>query len=171
LVVRPALRRVLVGGARPDTPGAAIAVSLSTTAVVLALWVGNPYAAALAIPAVHVWMWTSSPDVPLPRAAGVALVLAALAPLALVGIVDDRAFGLDVAHGVWFWILLVAGGHVPFGAWVLWSLFAGCAVAATLIALRGRRPTEGEPQDVTVRGPVTYAGPGSLGGTESALRR
>jgi hypothetical protein len=24
---------------------------------------------------------------------------------------------------------------------------------------------------VTVRGPVTYAGPGSLGGTESALRR
>jgi hypothetical protein len=24
---------------------------------------------------------------------------------------------------------------------------------------------------VTVRGPLTYAGPGSLGGTESALRR
>src|SRR5207244_2648869 len=29
----------------------------------------------------------------------------------------------------------------------------------------------GGPEEVTVRGPVTYAGPGSLGGTESALRR
>jgi hypothetical protein len=171
LVVRPALLRLLVGPARPDTPGAAIAVSLTTTAVALALWVGNPYAAALAIPAVHVWMWTSSPDVPLPRAAGLALVIAALAPVALVGVVDDRAFGLDVVHGVWFWTLLVAGGHIPFGAWVLWSLLAGCGVAAALVALRGRRPEDEGPQDVTVRGPVSYAGPGSLGGTESALRR
>ena len=171
LVARPALRRLMVGRARPDTPGAAIAVSLSTTAVGVALWFGNPYAAALALPAVHIWMWTSSPDIPLPRPAGVALVLAALLPLAALGVLDDRALGLDVVHGVWFWTLLVAGGHVPFGAWVLWSLLAGCAVAAALVALRGRRPEDEGPQDVTVRGPVSYAGPGSLGGTESALRR
>jgi len=29
----------------------------------------------------------------------------------------------------------------------------------------------GEEAEVTIRGPLTYAGPGSLGGTESALRR
>jgi hypothetical protein len=28
----------------------------------------------------------------------------------------------------------------------------------------------GERIEVTIRGPMTYAGPGSLGGTESALR-
>jgi hypothetical protein len=173
VLVRPALLR-LAGERRPprpDTAGAAIAVTLGTTAVAVALWVGNPYAAALAIPAVHVWMWTTSPDVPLPRAAGLALVLAALAPLLLLGVVDARAFGLDPAHAVWFWVLLVAGGHIPFGAWVLWSLLGGCAVSAALVALHGRRPEDEPPKDVTVRGPVSYAGPGSLGGTESAMRR
>jgi len=52
---------------------------------------------------------------------------------------------------------------------VLGSLVAGTIVSAAIVSLRvgtGRRP-----RDVTVRGPVTYAGPGSLGGTESALRR
>jgi hypothetical protein len=39
------------------------------------------------------------------------------------------------------------------------------------VLLRKRRPEDEGPQDVTVRGPVSYAGPGSLGGTESALRR
>ena len=38
---------------------------------------------------------------------------------------------------VWFWTLLVAGGHVPARSWVLWSLFWGCAV--------GRR-AGGDPQ-------------------------
>ena len=33
------------------------------------------------------------------------------------------------------------------------------------------RQSEPEEVRVTVRGPVTYAGPGSLGGTKSALRR
>jgi hypothetical protein len=32
----------------------------------------------------------------------------------------------------------------------------------------GREPPEVKP---AIRGPMTYAGPGSLGGTESALRR
>jgi hypothetical protein len=38
------------------------------------------------------------------------------------------------------------------------------------IALRIRPDTE-PAASVTVRGPGSYAGPGSLGGTESALRR
>jgi hypothetical protein len=172
LVVRPVLLRMIVGKPRrPNTPGAAIAVSLSTTAVAVALWIGNPYAAALAVPAVHIWMWTSSPDVTLPRPAALALVLLALLPPVVLVLADDRAFGLDLVHAAWFWTLLVAGGHMPFGAWVLWSLLGGCAVAAALLALRGPRPEDEGPQEVTVRGPVSYAGPGSLGGTQSALRR
>jgi len=42
-------------------------------------------------------------------------------------------------------------------------------VSAAIVTLRAG--TGQQPLDVTVRGPVTYAGPGSLGGTESALRR
>jgi hypothetical protein len=42
----------------------------------------------------------------------------------------------------------------------------------TLIALRAlRQPRSAPTPPVSVRGPVSYAGPGSLGGTESALRR
>jgi hypothetical protein len=52
---------------------------------------------------------------------------------------------------------------------VVGSLLAGTLASAVIVTLRAddREP----PSQVTVRGPVTYAGPGSLGGTESALRR
>jgi hypothetical protein len=120
---------------------------------------------------VHLWPWALTPDLRWPRAAALALVVFALFPLALAYWVDARAFGLDLPHGAWFWTLLVAGGHVPVGSWVLWSLLWGCAVAAGLVAVRRRRPQDEEPDEITVRGPVTYAGPGSLGGTGSALRQ
>jgi hypothetical protein len=59
----------------------------------------------------------------------------------------------------------------PFG-WVAWSLVVACLVAAVALALRPKPApaAPGEPR-VTVRGPLSYAGPGSLGGTDSALRR
>ena len=48
-------------------------------------------------------------------------------------------------------------------------------VAAVRVALSSDRPSQEREQGgetvVTIRGPLTYAGPGSLGGTESALRR
>jgi hypothetical protein len=174
LVARPALLHAS-GAARvrkrePDAAGAVVAVGLTTTVVAGALWVGNPYAAALVVPAAHLWFWALTPDLRLPRPASLALVALALVPLLLVGLVDGRAFGLDLPHGIWFWTLLVAGGHIPIGSWVLWSLLWGCAVAAALVAIRRRRPQDDEPEEITVRGPVTYAGPGSLGGTGSALR-
>jgi hypothetical protein len=48
---------------------------------------------------------------------------------------------------------------------------AGCALSLVLIAARSVRAAAPQEQPVTIRGPVTYAGPGSLGGTKSALRR
>jgi hypothetical protein len=176
LVARPALLHAS-GAARvrrrePDAPGAVVAVGLVTCAVVAGLWVANPYAAALAIPAAHLWFWALTPDLRLPRPASLAVVLAALLPLAVVAALDGRAFGLDLPHGVWFWTLLVAGGHIPIGSWVLWSLLWGCAVAAGLVAVRRRRLQDEEPEEIVTRGPITYAGPGSLGdpGPASARR-
>jgi hypothetical protein len=175
LVVRPAL--LLATGAlraqrrEPDAAGAVVAVGLVTWAVVAGMWLANPYAAALAIPAAHIWFWALTPDLRLPRSASLAIVVLALLPLLVVATVDGRAFGLDVPHGVWFWTLLVAGGHVPIGSWVLWSLFWGCAVAAGLVAVRRRRVRDEEPEEIRTRGPVSYAGPGSLGEVGSATAR
>jgi hypothetical protein len=52
----------------------------------------------------------------------------------------------------------------------------GCVLAAALgsvIAIAAARhpEVEGTVEGPSVRGPRTYAGPGSLGGTSSALRR
>jgi hypothetical protein len=152
----------------PDAPGAVVATSRITTIGAAALWVQNPYAAMLVIPAVHLWPWALTPDLRWPRPAALALVLLGLVPLLLTFLADDHAFGMGTPKGLWFWTLLVAGGHVRAGAWVLWSLFWGCAVAAALIAIRKRRPQDEEPDEITVRGPITYAGPGSLGGTPSS---
>jgi hypothetical protein len=177
LVARPALLHS-AGAARPtrrsptaDQPGGVVAVGLTTVVVAGALWLGNPYAAALVVPAAHLWPWALTPDLRLPRSVSLAIVVLALAPLALVGLLDARAFDMGAVHGAWFWTILVAGGHVPVGSWVLWCLVWGCAVGAGLLALRRRRRSDDDPDEVTVRGPVTYAGPGSLGGTPSGLRR
>jgi hypothetical protein len=63
---------------------------------------------------------------------------------------------------------------------VLWSLALGIALAALrLILVLPREGIAGPPdpgeeipehETFTIRGPMSYAGPGSLGGTESALR-
>jgi hypothetical protein len=44
-------------------------------------------------------------------------------------------------------------------------------MSALLVAARGAAPVADDDLPITVRGPRSYAGPGSLGGTESALRR
>ncbi len=72
-------------------------------------------------------------------------------------------------------VLALAGGHAgPLGV-LAWSVALACGVAAASVAARKRRRRHGPGDDdepaVTIRGPAGYAGPGSLGGTESALRR
>ncbi len=83
-----------------------------------------------------------------------------------------------VAHTA---LLLLAGGRIGLVGAVLWSVAFGCFAAALLVALAAGEVGEdgaGEPHEwpgdrepIGIRGPLSYAGPGSLGGTESALRR
>ena len=68
-------------------------------------------------------------------------------------------------------MLLLAGGAVGLLAALEWSIVLGCLVSVIVIIVRTARQPRPEPAPVTIRGPVSYAGPGSLGGTESALRR
>jgi len=54
-----------------------------------------------------------------------------------------------------------------------WSVVAGCTVSLAVMIGRIIRQPRARPAElpITVRGPISYAGPGSLGGTRSALRR
>ncbi len=76
----------------------------------------------------------------------------------------------------WTALLLLAGGQVGILGALLWSLALGCLAAGVMLALTPTSPLPGlgadsGAEEITIRGPRSYAGPGSLGGTESALRR
>jgi hypothetical protein len=174
LVGRPIVLRALQGdGGDPGDAAAACAVLLVLCVVAALIWVGNPYAAALLVPALHLWLFSLLPELRPRRGIGLLLVAAGLAPFAILLAVLGAAFGLGLIDTAWFGLLVVAGGHASPLSWVLWSVVASCVAGAVAVAWRGRvrvEPPGGRGQ-ITVRGPVTYAGPGSLGGVESSLRR
>jgi Peptidase family M28 len=173
ITLRPALLRragVRTGGFRGEGAGAALLVTWCALAAVL--WVRNPYAAALLVPGAHALLAVIAPEVRLRRGLAVALVVVAAAPFLLVDLSIAGQLGLSPADFGWFCLLLVAGGVIGPLGWAIWSLVLACLVAALLVALRSRPSVAPEETpEITVRGPVSYAGPGSLGGTESALRR
>jgi hypothetical protein len=162
-------------GARADGEVAGLSLVLVLLASTLIAWVGNPYTALLALPALHVWLLLAAPELRPRRAGALALVALGLLPLALLIAFYAHQLGLGAGAVAWTALLALAGGHVGLGAAVLWSVALGCGAAAALLAAASEREPDG-PQiadgvEVTIRGPLTYAGPGSLGGTESALRR
>jgi hypothetical protein len=160
---------------RPDSEAAGLAMLLVLLAVTLVVWALNPFAALLLLPALHLWLVIVSPE-RRPRPAG-ALALVALALLPLVLLVSFYAdqLALGPAGVAWTAVLLLAGGHVGVLAALLWSVALGCAAATAMLAFTPPAPPlrvgADERTKVTIRGPLSYAGPGSLGGTESALRR
>jgi hypothetical protein len=173
IALRPALLRRT--GGRTGTfqgDGAGAALLVTWCAVAAVLWVRNPYAAALLVPGAHALLAIVAPEVRLRRSLAVALVVVAAAPFLLVDLSLAGQLGLSPADFGWFCLLLVAGGVVGPLGWAIWSLIFVCLVAALLVALRSRSSVvRQETPQITVRGPASYAGPGSLGGTESALRR
>ena len=173
IALRPALMRR--AGTRPAPfrgEGAGAALLVTWCAVAAVLWLRNPYAAALLVPGAHALLAVVAPEVRLRRALAVGLVVVAAAAFLIVDLSIAGQLGLSPPAFGWFCVLLVAGGVVGPLGWVIWSLVLTCLVAALLVALRSRSSvTPPQTPQITVRGPVSYAGPGSLGGTESALRR
>jgi hypothetical protein len=178
-LLRPLVIRLAGGGqarsahhaGEPPSEGAGAAVLLVMCLVTIAIWFANPFAAALVVPALHLWMWVVTPQVRLRPLVVLALFLAGLAPPALVVLYYSLTLGFGPLGVAWNAVLLLAGGEVGILAALEWSVVFGCVASVALIALRAARRDRPEQAPVTVRGPITYAGPGSLGGTESALRR
>lgn len=157
----------------PGSPGAGAVVAFALALVAAAVWVANPFAALALVPAAHLWMLALLTNVRRPLAA--LLVLGGLLPPAAIALYYLARLALDPLEGAWYLFLLVTGGHVG-----VLSVLAGCVLlgllGCTVAAVAARR---GEDEDARpaarpvqrVRGPGGYAGPGSLGGTDSALRR
>jgi Peptidase family M28 len=166
---------------RADSDAAGLAVLLLLLGVAAVVWLVNPYAALLLVPALHLWLLVVSPEWRVAggrahRVRALAVVALGLAPLALLVLFYARELGFDVGQAAHAAVLLTAGGYVSIVGLLLWSLAFGGAAGMTLVALSRPPPlvpggSEDDRFAITVRGPMSYAGPGSLGGTESALRR
>jgi hypothetical protein len=135
-----------------------------------AVWAVNPFTAALLLPGLHLALLLLAPDVHLGRGLQALLVLVGLAPLVLVTAYYTDQFGLSLGEIPWTALLLVVGGAVGLPTALAWCLGLGLlgSILSILHARAGPRAGDDAPR---TRGPITYAGPGSLGGTQSAIRR
>ncbi|MFL5845644.1 MAG: hypothetical protein ACJ762_13225 [Solirubrobacteraceae bacterium] len=173
LAVRPLQRLV---AARPesapaverDSGGPAAALTLLITGLAIAVWIFNPFAAGVLVLPAHLWMLAAVPEVRMRRGPALGLVLLALLPAAFVLAVYANAIGASPIQLPWSLLLLVAGGQVSILSLLVLSAVAACGVAAFRLALLPT-PDEAPPAAASVRGPMGYAGPGSLGGTESGF--
>ena len=145
--------------------------ALLATATVLAflVWLENPYTALLLIVPLHVWLVALTREhTHSPRSGALALLASLAAPLAAFALICV-SLAVSPFELLWTLVMLVAGGALSFGGLLLGSVACACFVAAGLLLLRPGTPHA--ELEITVRGPLRYAGPGSLGGTESALHR
>jgi hypothetical protein len=168
----PSARASRRGPDRPDD-GTAVAMGLVLVVVALLLWYANPLAAALLVPALHMWIWGVDSDLAIPGGAwtrSVMVVLGAI-PTAAVVVFYGHALGFGAGQLAYEAVLLLAGHIVSWVAAVEWAIVLGCMVTAVVLIVAHARRPEPAVAPVTVRGPLSYAGPGSLGGTKSALRR
>jgi hypothetical protein len=169
-------RPLLAGRARvlgnPAAGAAAAACGLVLCGATTLVWFFNPYAAALLLPAAHLWLFAMAPGSRWHERLGAVAVAVGLLPFLLAAIHYARALGLDPLELAWLALLATAGGFVTLPAALVTAALAGCLAGVVAVLRARRRVAATAPADtLRTRGPATYAGPGSLGGTESALRR
>jgi hypothetical protein len=168
--LRPLLLRAAGTRGAPAPAGAAAGLMVVLCVIALVVWALNPFAAALLVLPLHAWLFVAAPEVRTGRAASAALVLFSLLPLAAVLASVLSAQGFGPLEAGWEGLLLVVGGFVGPAGSVVWCALGG-VVASLAELVRARAALARDAAPPTTRGPSSYAGPGSLGGTESALRR
>jgi hypothetical protein len=138
----------------PAETGAACALALVTAAAALVLWLLNPYAALMAVPAAHLWLLLTLAD-PAPggRARTAMLALGLLLPVAVV-LYYLFALHMDPLTGIWYLLLLVTGQALSLLTALLGCVWLG-VLGATIAVARARRAPEPHPAD--------EARPGALG--------
>lgn len=173
IFLRPALARW--GGAPRDVaaPGSGCAVALFVAAAAVATWFVNPWAALALAPAAHLWTLVSlAPEHGRARRRAMLVVGGLLVP-ACIALLYMLELDLGPLEALWYLFLLVTGGQVDLLSAILGCVLLGslAAVVEVVVARRHGEEAPVEEQAPPVRGPGGYAGPGSLGGTESAVKR
>ena len=136
----------------------------------IGIWIANPFFALLLVPTAHLWLLAAAPEMRGRVATVIALCAGGLVVpvIALVVLGSRLGVGLEVP---WQVVLMFTGRHFGPLALAPLCLLGGCLLAVLTSAMtRPRAPAAGHAA-ARVRGPLTYAGPGSLGGTESAMPR
>ena len=152
--------------------GAAAALGLVITGLAALVWLTNPFAAALLVPAAHGWLFATTPGTDMRSRTRVLLVVLGLVLPLLMVVQYGLALGLGPLDLAWLAVIITAGGHVTPLAALFLSVLAGTFAGVVAVVRTRRRIVKGaEPEPIRTRGPIGYAGPGSLGGTESALKR
>ena len=168
LVLRPILNRTFTVSDSSPAPGGSLAPALVVCLASVVVWIFNPYAAILLILPANIWLLVGARELPLRRRWAIFWILLSLLPVLAVALAYLDHFALSPFGLVWFIVLSLAGGTPPLLASLGWCIVCGAAAAALL---RAARIDAAPDQAITVRGPVSYAGPGSLGGVDSARRR
>jgi len=98
-----------------------------------------------------------------------ALVGGLLAP-AVVAVYYLIALAMNPLHGAWYLLMSAMGGTPSLATLAVWVALAA-AFAAVARSVVVADPADEPPERRPLRAVPSYAGPGSLGGTESALPR
>jgi hypothetical protein len=160
------------GAGSPAAGGLAAVAGLVLVLSAALAWAVNPYLAALLLPSAHLWLFASAPQGRLQgHAAWPAVVLGMLGPV-LVLVYYAVAFSAGPLSLAWLTFQSAAAGHVSIVfALVATGWIAALAGVIRVVASQHRARRNAPPDRIRTRGPISYAGPGSLGGTESTLRR
>jgi hypothetical protein len=129
--------------ARPDpaleeTPdlGGGVALGLAIAAGSLLLWLVNPYAGLLAVPAAHLWMLLALTRPLPPRRVRLVLIAVGALPPLLVAVYMMFALSVDPLSGVWYLLMLVTGHSVGIVTSLIACLMLAAACATVETALR-----------------------------------
>jgi hypothetical protein len=170
-LLRSAIKRKKRSGDPDEVAGKPAAVLTLTGLLAVILWLANPYTAGLVAIALAVWLIVMTRGGRRPIVIGALCLLISLAPVLVLLAIEAQALSLSPLGFAWTWLLVFAGGEISLGALLACSLAGAVTLCAAFILLRPGAPGIEDTREITVRGPASYAGPGSLGGTDSALRQ
>lgn len=169
-LLRPVIQRATGAQGDPVAGGGSAGLGALLTGLTLVLAVVNPYAAALVLPAAHLWSAATAPESRVPWWLTPIAVAGGLALPALAVLVYDVTLGMGSIELAWLLYLAAAGGALGFGTAVAITLFGGCLTSLLALLLARRRAAGRRPGAPTAGGPLGYARPGALGATRSVLR-
>jgi hypothetical protein len=114
---------------RPGAPGAPVAVALVATVAALVLWLANPYAGLLAVPAAHLWLLVLIAGVQPKRRVRAGLLALGALPALVVAVYYMVALSMGPIAAAWYLLLLVTGHTVG-----LLTALVGCVMLGALCA-------------------------------------